>query len=88
MKDSNIKDIRKLCQYWHKQGAVFFRKTTSENDIVGIVYCPYNDKPREKDSAKKHGNWLAFLIDMENEKVFSVTPAIVEKLCLKLAMKA
>ena len=52
MKDSNIKDIRKLCQYWHKQGAVFFRKTTSENDIVGIVYCPYNDKPREKDSAE------------------------------------
>lgn len=83
MKDSNIKDIRKLCQYWHKQGAVFFRKTTSENDIVGIVYCPYNDKPREKDSAEKHGNWLAFLIDMENEKVFSVTPAIVENTLLE-----
>ena len=83
MKDSNIKDIRKLCQYWHKQGAVFFRKTTSENDIIGIVYCPYNENPRETYSAEKHENWLAFLIDMENEKTFSVTPAIVENTLLE-----
>lgn len=78
MKDITVKDIRKLCQYWHKQGAVFFRKTTSENDIIGIVYCPYNDNLRENDSAEKHINWLAFLIDMESGKVFSVTPSIIE----------
>lgn len=77
---ATLKNFENMCHYWHKQGALFYMKQCEHSDIMGIVYCPYNNNKREKDSAEKNPNWLGVLFDSESENLHYISPTIIENL--------